>query len=351
MKTRKFCRMMTRLGERVLLYGPDKIDTECAEHIVITTKNDRERWGFGEHFDTVHGSLSWDATSPHFAHANALAAAAIAERAEPTDLLCLSTSAQAPIADINPQLTVAEWGVGYEGVYERDRWFAAYESYAWMHHVAGLKGWRCPRPFDRVIPNFFDPGDFHLAGKSDYLLFIGRVIQNKGPHIACEIAKRAGRELVIAGPGGTEPSEGRLVCGDTGLVVQGPIQYVGEVGPRERAELMAEAAAVIVPTVYLEPFGGVAVEAMLSGTPVVASDWGAFSETVTPEVGARFRTLAEAEVALEYALTLSPTDIRENAIARFSLDTVGPRYLDWFDALDSLWRQGWYEPRPQPLAA
>jgi glycosyltransferase involved in cell wall biosynthesis len=118
---------------------------------------------------------------------------------------------------------------------------------------------------------------------------------------------------------------------------------VGAVGYKERNELMGNAAAVLLPTLYIEPFGGVAVEAMLAGAPVVASDWGSFTEIVTPEVGARFRTLAQGAAAVQEVQALDRKKIRKSAIARFSQEAVGPQFMSWFDQLDSLWGKGWYE--------
>lgn len=55
------------------------------------------------------------------------------------------------------------------------------------------------RNFDAVIPNYFDVEDFTpKAEKDDYLLFIGRMINRKGPHVAVQIAKEAGMTLKMA---------------------------------------------------------------------------------------------------------------------------------------------------------
>jgi len=56
---------------------------------------------------------------------------------------------------------------------------------------------------------------------------------------------------------------------------------MGSVGVEERANLLANAQVTLVPTTYLEPFGGVVIESMLAGTPVVTTDFGAFPELVT----------------------------------------------------------------------
>ena len=121
------------------------------------------------------------------------------------------------------------------------------------------------------------------------------------------------------------------------------VRYAGPVDARKRWELMSRAAAVVVPTLYLEPFGGVAVEAMMCGTPVIASDWGAFPETVLPGVsGERFATLAEGAAAVAKVLRLDRAAVRDYAMRRFSLDAVRPLYTSWFRRLNTLWSEGWY---------
>jgi glycosyltransferase involved in cell wall biosynthesis len=216
-----------------------------------------------------------------------------------------------------------------------------------MHHVYGLQRHVNGRAYDAVVPNFFDPADFidptvfKGAPKADYLLYIGRLVQRKGPHIAAAIAERMGLPLVVAGPGATSWDKGKIVYPEGEF--SGDVEYVGVVGFRERAKLMARARAVIVPTLYIEPFGGVAVEAMLSGTPVVASDWGSFTEIVTPDVGMRFRTLRQGVEAVEYVSSLDPGAVRTAAVERFGLEAVGKRFMRWFDTLDTLWATGWYE--------
>ncbi len=345
MKCLKYVPMMQAEGCHVTLYGPDLIDCEPDEHVVITTEDDRKRWGFEPGFDTVSAPFLWDSSQPYWFEANTRAIDALRERVQPRDYLCLIAGwAQQPIAyavagaEYRNPITV-EYGVGYEGIFCH---FCAFESYAWMHHVYGLQKTVNGRAFDQVIPNFFDAEQFHVAKKpsDDYLLYIGRIVSRKGPHIALEIAKRAGLPLVVAGFGANEVSEGLIVADEVRL--EGDVHYAGMVGFKERAELMANAKAVIVPTLYIEPFGGVAVEAMMSGAPVIASDWGSFTEIVTPDVGRRFRTLHQGAEAVKQVSGLRRVKIREAAIRRYSLQAVGPLFSRWFSQLDSLWGQGWY---------
>jgi len=339
-KVVKFTRMMRQQGYRVILYGPEVNDAECDEHVVIVDEERRRGW-FGEGFDTVLTPLDWDQAKPYWRHANVNAVRALLDRAEERDLLCLTTGwPQAPIANALPRLTVAEWAVGYEGVLPNS--FRAFESSAWMHHVYGLQQQRYGRWYDTVIPNFFDRRDFRLgAGGGGYLLYLGRLVERKGPHVALQIAERLGKRLVVAGPGAVEWKPGRIVA--PGLVLESPLlDYVGEVGPADRRELLAGAEALLAPTLYLEPFGGVAVEAMLAGTPAVTSDFGAFVETVENGVtGYRFRTLAEGCELVEQAAALNRRTIRRRALARFSLEAVGPLFDRWFTRLDGLWDGGW----------
>jgi glycosyltransferase involved in cell wall biosynthesis len=346
MKILKWVPMMQAQGCKVILYGPDLIDCEPDEHVVITTESDRRRWGFEPGFDTVNAPFLWDASQPYWFEANTRAIDALRERVNPRDFLCLIAGwAQQPIAHAvagpmyNNPITV-EFGVGYEGIFTQ---FCAWESYAWMHHVYGKQEIVNGRAFDQVIPNFFDASQFSVPKKpsQDYLLFIGRLVSRKGPHIALDIAHRLGIPLLVAGYGVTHSAEGLIEYPEGRL--EGDVTYVGVADCKTRNELMGNAAAVIVPTLYIEPFGGVAVEAMMAGAPVVASDWGSFTEIVTPDVGSRFRTLAQGADAVHEVGTLERKKIRKAAMSRYSLEAVGPVFMRWFDQLDSLWGKGWYE--------
>jgi glycosyltransferase involved in cell wall biosynthesis len=344
-KVRKFVTMMEAEGHRVILYGPDEISCQPSEHVVIHTVDDRERWGFGgDGFDTVRGPLIWDRGQPYWHESNTRATDAIKERLDERDFLCLVTSCQDPIVHALGGWTSpisVEWAVGYEGVCGP---FAAYESYAWMHHVYGIRQIRNGNghQFDTVIPNFFDPDEFlePTGVNDDYLLFIGRFIPLKGVEVAAALARRSGRKLVVAGPGVTHYSEGLIEAPE--VRIEGDVHYVGQVGFAARADLMQNAYATLVPTLYVEPFGGVAVEAMMSGCPVVTSDWGSFTEIVTPDVGRRFRTLRQGDQALAEIAELDRSRIREAAVARYSLDAVGPRFTAWFDSLYTLWDEDGY---------
>lgn len=347
-KVVKFCRMFP---DRVILYAGEANTAPCREHVVTVTAAEQTAW-FGPWTPQGVMAVTWDPAHPAWTTMNARVVEALRTRIRPRDLVLLTAgAAQAAIAAALPYHLVCEWAVGYEGVHTP---FCAFESSAWMHHVYGLRGWRNGRFYDAIIPNFFDPAEFTLAGtKDDYLLFLGRITHRKGPHVAAQIAEAAGRRLLVAGPGATTVTRradgGTRIVGDA-VVVEGPhVTYIGPVGVAARAELLARAAALLAPTLYVEPFGGVAVEAMLSGTPVIATDWGAFRETVDPQwSGVRFRTLQEGVDAVQSVQALAPAEIRWYAHGRYSLTAVRPQFERWFAQLAGLWGAGWPALRERP---
>jgi glycosyltransferase involved in cell wall biosynthesis len=170
----------------------------------------------------------------------------------------------------------------------------------------------------------FPEGD----GGGDYYFFIGRIIDRKGYRIAQEVCERLGKRLILAGPG-----EGA-----------GYGEFIGNVGPEERAKLMGGAIALFAPTLYIEPFGNIVVEAQTCGTPTITTDWGAFTETnINGLTGYRCRTLADFVRAADDVKSLDRAAIRQHAIENYSLDAVGKQYDDYFTRLLTLWDDGWYQ--------
>lgn len=342
----KFCRMMTGQDRRVILYGHENSTAPCDEHVVVVKEQRRQQW-FGSHDenDLDRGGFDWNPASPWWSETNARIVGEIAKRAQPTDLLCLTAGlAQKLVADAFPNMIGAEIMCGYEGILTGPRpspVAVAFESHTHRHFVCGLNGWRFPREYDTVIPNQFDPAELPYGDGGDYLLFMGRLVGGKAPQVAGMVADALGMKLVVAGSGGREWGP-TFVQADEVRVEARDLEYVGPVGVEERARLMGGAAVTLMPTIYQEPFGGVAVESMMCGSPVVAKDFGAFVETIREGVsGFTFSTLQEAVDATERAMGLDRRACRDYALGRYSLDAVAPLYERWFNNLDSLWGDGW----------
>lgn len=346
MKILKFCKMMQNEGFTVHLYAGQhsEVPEGVVAHTVITDVEQRVWFGEWDPND-LFSTINWDSNHPSWKALNERTIREINKVSQPRDIVCITSGrANKPVYDaLNHKLTFCESGVGYEGIFT-DR--CAFESYAWMHYLYGKAGINDGRWFDTVIPNYFDVDDFVTQKKpGDYLLFIGRLVQRKGPHVAAQIAQELDIPLLVAGPGATSWEKGKIVCPE--ITIEGStVEYVGPVGVKERADLMAGARALLAPTSYIGPFEGVTVEGMFCGTPAVTTNWGVFAETVKEGVsGYRFNSLAGGCDAVEAALKLDRAKVKRYAKTHYSLEAVGPQFTRWFEHLDTLWEKGWYQPR------
>lgn len=326
-RTFDFCNMMQEQGYEVFAYGGEHYALDVTKHVTCITREEQEA-AWPDYIAKAHVFNSFDNSGIGWRTFNARAAAAIARNAEPGDVLCLTmgTSHQ-PVAEALPDLFHVETGIGYSGVWAPYR---IYESWAWRNHITGKYMDDNVRFYDCVLPRAYPAEDFPLGkGDGDYYLFIGRLIERKGPHIAALACQRLGAKLLVAGQGE--------------YPLEGDVEYVGVVGPEERARLMGGAIATFCPSIYLEPFCGVSVEAQLVGCPVIASNWGGLVENVDHgTTGFLCDTLAEFTSAAEMAADLDRPSIQKVAHDRWSTDVLGPHYVAYFDRLATLRGDGWY---------
>jgi glycosyltransferase involved in cell wall biosynthesis len=189
-----------------------------------------------------------------------------------------------------------------------------------------------------AIPNAVDlqTYDFRPTVASDApLVFLSRIEPIKGCHTAIEIAKRAGRRLLIAG---THSEEG--VLGDYWQQIVLPeigrngIEYVGPVNDRQKNELLGQAAAMVVPIEWNEPFGIVFIEALACGTPVISCALGALPEIVRDGIDGFLITGAqEGAAAVDRLATLGRTECRKRVEANFSSTIVARQYSGLYEEL------------------
>jgi glycosyltransferase involved in cell wall biosynthesis len=147
-----------------------------------------------------------------------------------------------------------------------------------QEQVAGVK-WR------RVVHNAVDPSEYRPVSpeeKEDYLMQLARISPSKGQHLAIEVARRLGLRLVLAGKvdADAESYFEEEIKPHMGDIVTWHENVVGT----EKARLLARARAMVFPIQWEEPFGLAMVEAMVSGTPVIAMARGAASEVVEPGI-------------------------------------------------------------------
>ena len=302
---RMFCDLLNAAGIPCIYYGVDGSKTAAGE--IESVGAAPTGWEYGNDWHKTYNERLSEALERR-----------LLERPdEPQVVASLYGCAHADIElPASRDVPVVEPMVGYDHCWAPYRVFP---SYAHQHviyadpspHIHDTK-W-----FDTVIPHFLHPEEYEPARKKgDYALFLGRHAPDKGWQIAEEVCERAGIRLK------------RIHSGLRG---------------GNKSQIIKQAIAVFVPTLYVEPFGYVAIEAQLCGVPVITTDWGAFAETVVQGVtGFRCRTFAEFTLALHRAPCLDGQAIRLGALETYSLQAVLPAYTQYLAFVWQVHRHGGY---------
>lgn len=335
-KVYKFGKMMTARGHEVIHYGHEESDLPCTEHVTVIT-NDDLKIAYGN-YDWRKNFFKFDTSDHAYKTFYTNAIREVGKRKRKNDfILPFWGSGTRPVCDAHPDVICVEPGIGYAG----GHWarFKIFESYAIYHAYYGLDSvGTCKQDwYDTVIPNYFDPDDFTFNDKKeDYFLFLGRVYEGKGVNIAIQATGAIGAKLIVAG----QNSLKQMGYTET----PSHVTELGYADVETRRKLMANAKGAFVASLYTEPFGGVQVECLFSGTPTITTNWGSFTENnIHGVTGYRCTTFEQFTWAAKNIGNIKPQACRDFAM-NFSLNKVAEMYEEYFQSVLNVYNgNGWYE--------
>ena len=194
-------------------------------------------------------------------------------------------------------------------------------------------------PIAKVIHHGIDTAGYRQRyGPGDYLLYLGRISPDKGAHRAIDVARRAGAPLILAGKMRAREEREYFEAEVEPRLGDG-VWHVDEVDHDRKLELLSGARALLFPIRWPEPFGLVMIEALASGTPVLA-----FGEGAVPEVVEDGRTgfictdEADMAAAVDRLGEIDRDDCRAAVETRFSAKRMVNDHIELFEQVIAEWK-------------
>lgn len=213
-----------------------------------------------------------------------------------------------------------------------------YQQFPWVWYAAISDRQReleIPLPRVTTIHHGLDPEPYAGETKAgDYVCFIGRLSEVKGPHVAIDVAERAGMEIRVAGRIHNDDDDPDFASREVVPRLERPhVRYLGAIGIGEKGPLLRGARAMLVPIDWEEPFGLVMIEAMLAGCPVIAFPRGSAPELIEEGITGFLARDSEdmVEILRNRVADFDRERCRARAIERFSADRMVREYEAWFE--------------------
>ncbi len=186
-----------------------------------------------------------------------------------------------------------------------------------------------------TVYNGIDTDDFtYNSSPKAYLLYFGRIHPDKGTYEAIQIAKQSGKKLIISGliqDHNYFNTKVKPFINDENII------YVGNSGPVKRNKLLGEAAALLHPICFDEPFGLSVAEAMLCGTPVIAFNRGSMPELIKDkETGFLVSSIDEATENIKNIPSISREKCRTRALSKFTKEKMTSDYLALYKKITNI---------------
>lgn len=238
------------------------------------------------------------------------------------------------VVDKFPNNIHVEMSVGYYPHQVLEKSICIFQSQALKNfHIGVRKG--VPKAFEFVIPNFYDLDDWTINDNpKDYIAYLGRIVPEKGMDVICELSRHINKKIIIAGHGDPTPW------------MTDNIEYIGPIVGKERDKFLGDALCTLVPSTIMEPFGGVSIESMLCGTPVLTSNHSVFPEYIRNGFnGYTNDILSDWIESVNNVSDLSRRHIAYHTRSIFSLESIGKRYDEVFRKIHTLYTHGWYNTK------
>jgi Glycosyl transferases group 1 len=335
-----FPEVIQPFGWHVVEYSNEGSASQAREHVVILTKERLQALSKRKlREEPLDADVSTKELQEEFQR---ILVEKIRFRAKPGDIVCHVWGPNMEVFAALPKCHHVELNVGYTA--SPGLAFRIYESSAWMHWHYGKAGQEDGNNYKWVIPSSIDTDMWAFrAEPDDYAIFLGRVTARKGIDTLVEIARRMPElPIHVYGPG--DPSHWARQA-PANLVFRGPV--FGD----EKVAVVQRARCMLMPTVFIEPFGNSGIEAQLCGVPLIGIGFGAFQETVLDGVtGYRCHTLADWVEAIRLSRSLDRRQIAALARSKYSKEVVGKQY-DWaLRQLGDLSGRGWYADKSRKFA-
>lgn len=330
------CHMFKKLGHEVTHLGVPGSNPPCKEHIDLVPKDLwQETFGDQSVLSLLYVQPNQNAKYTELYIKNLKETIQKVAGPDFSTIITANWGGDQKVACQGLNQFVVEPGIGY-----RDVWapYRVYNSYTWMHYILGNTyqvgggqwyNWVIPMPV-----NLDQFGSITLQ-KKNYFLYLGRMTEDKGPRIACQVARETNTPIILAGRGDASSFMHEHPGGTT---------FINNSTVEKKRELLKYAKAAFVPTIYLEPFGAIVLEAGASGCPVITTDWGAFESTVKHGFnGYRCRCFDHFVWAAKNIDKISPFNCYEWVRKNYNLNRIAQMYDEYFWALTQIKTgKGWY---------